>query len=59
MKVETKIKIIQDEAGSVKQELSILNNASHPDRVILKCGKFEVQVNASELKKAVTNATNV
>lgn len=58
MKVETKIKTVKDEAGSTKEELSILNNSNHPDRVILKCGsKFEVQVIASELLKAIHNAT--
>ena len=56
MKVESKIKIIKDETGSNKEYLSILNNSTHADRVVLKYGDVEIQVNASELKKAISNA---
>jgi hypothetical protein len=57
MKIETKIKTINDGVGSAKQEISIQNNTVHPDRVILKCGDFEVQVLTKELLKGIQNAT--
>ena len=53
MKVETKIKIIQDESDSPKKELSVLNDAVHNDRVTLKYGNIEFQVNAEQLRRAI------
>lgn len=59
MKVETKLKTIQDEAGTQKQELSVCNHTVHPERVVLKIAdKFEIHVNANELTKAIENVQN-
>ena len=58
MRIETKIKIIQDDAGQSCEELTVANHTAWRDRIILKFGDSEVQVRSQELLKALQNAMN-